>query len=101
MLKLRKFGVLKMSLFLGLYGVALGLILGVLTTLFSLIGSSLISSDIDLGTFGFMLGIGSMIVFPIFFGVSMFISGLIFTPIINLILKLIKGLNVLIEEETQ
>ena len=95
MAKITRFGILKMASFMGLYGVALGLIFGLMITLFSLIGVDTSSSG--LGSLGFLIGVGSIIIFPIFYGGFMFVTGLIFTPIMNLILKIIHGLDLDIE----
>jgi len=99
MAKIKRFGVLKMAYFMGLYGIVIGLIAGLFITLFSLIGTL---PESTLGALKFIYGVGAIIFLPIFYGVMMFLSGLIFTPIINLILKIIKGidLNIEMQEET-
>lgn len=101
MLKIRKLGVLKMALFSGLFSFFVGLISIILMWIFAtLLGDLLIaySQGSMLPSFGFT----SLIILPFGYGVFGFISGLIFTPIMNLVFKIIRGLDIVIEEpETQ
>lgn len=92
MAKIQRIGVIKMALFMGLYGAAMGLIFGLFITLFSFIGISAITSP-EFGFLGFLIGAGAIIFLPIFYGGFMFVLALIFTPIMNLILKIINGLD--------
>ena len=97
-IKLKRIGVVKTSFFMGIYGFAIGLIMGIIMTL---ITSLLIPIDtIGGGILSLFTGFMTIIILPIAFGIFGIISGFIFTPIINLILKLIKGIDLeLVEEE--
>ena len=85
MAKIKRIGVIKMASFMGLYGAFVGLIVGLIIAIMGTIISTVISS----AGFGGVFNLGSMwlavILFPLGAGISGFISGLIFTPIINLI----------------
>jgi hypothetical protein len=96
---IKRFGVIKMASFMGLYGVAMGLIFGIIFALFSLGGIAY--TEAISGIFGFMFGIWAIIFLPIFYGIMMFLVGLIFTPIINLILRIINGIDLDIEMKQQ
>src|SRR3989344_6102361 len=122
MAKIKRFGVLKTSSFMGLLGVAAGLVSVILMLLlFSFFSSLFLPVDDsnlygDLGNNDDFFGTGNAILgdltgdlqlfdfnwlyflyFPIIYGIIWFILGLIFTPITNLILKIIKGLDLDIE----
>jgi len=96
MAKIKRIGVLKMASFMGLYGVFIGLLIAILMGIFFSIISILFGSALGnssgispLFTFSWF----NLFLFPLLSGIVGFISGLIFTPIINLILKIIKGLD--------
>ncbi len=79
-LKLRRLGVLSVGLLMGvLYGL-FGLIAGLFITLISVA----VSGAFDQSGFGFLFGIGSIIILPIFYGILGFLGGLIFALIYNL-----------------
>jgi len=90
---IKRFGVLKMAGFTALYSAFIGLILGILFFLISFIPS--VSSYTSL--LGISGGALSIIILPLIYGVIGFISGLIFTPIMNLVLKITKGINLDLE----
>jgi len=94
MVVLKRVGVLKAACFLGLYGVFIGLIFG----LIGIILSNVIRSLSAFGGAGILslFGIGTwlaVLLVPLVYGVLFFLMGLIFTPLMNLILKIIKGLD--------
>jgi hypothetical protein len=97
MVKLNRIGVLKSASFLGLYGVFVGLIFGIILFIYSQILKTVFSGNsYSSSSFMNILGVGgalSIIVTPIIYGILFFLIGLIFTPIMNLILKIIKGLD--------
>lgn len=100
MAKIKRFGVIKMASFMGLYGAFIGLIMGIIFAIVSSLINALFSSatsSVGAVSFG---GVGwfSIILFPLAYGIIGFILGLILTPIMNLILKIIKGLDLEIEE---
>ena len=83
MAKITKFKVINMACFLGLFGVFTGLLYGIIGSFLTLVVPSLATFKI----WEILLGL------PIGYGIFMFILALIFTPIINLVLKIIKGLD--------
>jgi hypothetical protein len=106
MAKIKRFGVLKTSYFLGLWGITVGLISVIIFWIFFSLVSSLFApvisadgSDADISNklsffeFDYLF----FIYFPVIYGIVFFILGFVFTPIINLILKIIKGLDLDIE----
>ena len=103
MVKLKRLGVIKTASFLGLFGVLIGLIVAILMWIASLILTSLFSPAGDSG----FLSISSilsfnainLLLFPIGYGIVSFILGLILIPITNLILKIIKGIDLDLEAE--
>ena len=94
-LDLKRVGVMKMAFFMGLYGAFIGLIFGIFFSIFSVIANSLVpTGSSSIGGFG----LWSLILFPLAFGVFNFLIAFILTPIFNFILKIIKGLEVELEE---
>lgn len=91
MVKLNRIGVIKAACFSGLFGVFMGLIFGLFFVISTYMLKDLISSLG--GTLNIGLGWISLIIFPLGFGVLSFLTGLIFTPLMNLVLKIIKGLD--------
>lgn len=100
--KLKKIDVLSFAILMASVGVGIGLIAGVLFSSFSaffgLITSSMNqampseqSANVQpLFTF---FGVGAIIFLPIFYGISGFVAGVIQAFIINLALKITKGLK--------
>jgi len=90
MAKIKRIGVIKMASFMGLYGFFIGLIFALLILIFgsllSKTGAGLLLSTSSIGFTGFIL-------FPLLYGILGFVGGLILTPVMNLALKVIKGLD--------
>lgn len=87
-----------MAYFIGLCGFITGLIIAIIIAVAMTIFSSyyLALSNLEEGSsFGFSWL--SIILFPILYGIGGFLMGLIFTPIYNLILKIIHGVDLDIE----
>lgn len=93
MAKIKRFGVLKMASFMGIYGAVIGLLAGIFVALLLVVIPPEYTAFGLFGQTGFFL----VILYPIFYGVGGFVGGLILTPIINLILKIIKGIDLDIE----
>jgi len=85
---LKRFGIFKMAFFMGLYGFFIGLILGLIIAVISLFAST---STIQSGLL--VTGWLNIIVLPVFFGAFNFFVSLILTPLVNLILKILKGIE--------
>lgn len=74
----KRFGVLSVGKILGTVYALLGLVIGAFTALFSLLGAAIGAADPDasgaiLG--GVFVGVGSIILFPLFYGVLGFTGG--------------------------
>ena len=102
MAKLKRIGVLKTAYFMGLSGIIIGFIFALLLGIFysiifsysytEVLESGLLSEE-DL-TFNWL----NLLWYPLIYGIMMFLSGLIFTPITNLILKIIGGIDLDLEK---
>lgn len=100
--KLRKIGILKMAYFAGIYGALIGILAAIITLIWTLILSAvsipgLAGQTLTLPALGYI----SLILFPIGYGILGFIGALILTPIMNLILKIIKGLEFDLDEQDE
>lgn len=71
----------------------MGLILGIIVSLISLIGGAFVEEAIG----SIIFGIGAIIYFPIMYGIMGFISGVIMAFLYNLIAGWIGGIEVEIE----
>jgi hypothetical protein len=104
MAKIKRFGVIKTACFMGLYGVFMGLIFGIILLIYTQVLKTVLdTTGSDLGMIS-LLGIGGwlgLILFPLIYGILFFLIGLVFTPLMNLILKMINGLDWDIEMEQQ
>jgi len=94
MANLKKIGVLRTASFMGLYGVFTGIILDIVSLLFSLlmpmIFPTLTDSFSSYGALGFLI-------YPLAIGLISFVSGLIFIPLVNLVLKITGGVGLKIQ----
>lgn len=99
MLKIRKLGVLKMACFLGLFSFFVGIILSILIWILAGFLSTLLmeipGASINIMT---IFDFTNLVVFAFVNGVVGFVLGLILTPIMNLVFKIIGGLDIIIEE---
>lgn len=96
-LKLNKVGVLKFGLFSAIYSFVSGLLTGILLQVFSSNIDSLINFIVSTPTtlnFGWI----SILVLPLLYAIFGFVGGMIVALIFNLILKIIKGFDVDLEE---
>ncbi len=99
----KKFGVLSAGKVLGALYALLGLIIGAFTALFSLLGAAIGAAGAEstegagaaLG--GVFIGVGSIIFFPLFYGILGFIGGLLSAFLYNLIAGLIGGVKIELE----
>lgn len=83
MYKINKFRVINMSCVLGLFGVFTGLLFGIITA-----GLSFVIPYLE--TFKLWQ---ILVGFPVGYGILYFILGLIFIPLLNLSLKIVRGLH--------
>ena len=97
---IKRVGVLKTASFTGLYMFFIGFIFSLIMWLVGKLISSLLSSltgslggTVVTTSFSFVW----ILILPFFYGVIGFISSLIFIPIMNLVLKMTKGINLDLE----
>jgi hypothetical protein len=99
---IRRIGVLSLAKIHGVLGVGIGLLVGLMFALFSLLGGgAMMASGAEGGGAGagmmMGMGLGAVIIFPIFYGIACFIGGLIGAWLFNLAAGFVGGL----ELETQ
>ena len=104
--RLSRIGVLSFAMFQGIVGALLGLLIGVLyglvIILISTVGGAAASSDPEIGTggaagiagMGIIGGLAVMIMAPLFYGIAMFIGGLIMGLFMNLALRMSGGVEI-------
>jgi hypothetical protein len=92
MVVLKRVGVLKAACFMGLYGLFMGIIFDLFLMIYMFILSSILPTG-SLGLMGLGTGLLSFILIPLIYGVLSFLLGFIFTPLMNLVLRIIKGLD--------
>lgn len=87
-----------MACFMGLLGLFIGLIVGIIAFIASMFGGG----DVMTSFLSISGGILYLLIVPLVYGVLSFLSGFISTPLMNLTLKITKGIDLDIEmqEET-
>jgi len=93
----RRLGVLSVAKIYGAMGLLLGLFIGVcFAAMGALLGSRMSGDSSGLGALGFGagMGLGAIIIMPLFYGVFMFISGLIGGAFYNLIAGMVGGIEI-------
>jgi hypothetical protein len=75
----------------GLYGL-LGLIIGTIFSLISLVGATVAGSNE--GMLAAIFGVGAIIIFPLFYGVLGFIGGVISAALYNLMAGMFGGIEI-------
>jgi hypothetical protein len=106
--RITKIGILSMAKVTGLTGALIGLIIGVIyglvIILASVIGGAAASADPEVGTAGWgMAGMGVlggvmvMVMVPVFYGGMLFVMGLIYGLVINVVLSWTGGFEVQIQ----
>lgn len=97
MVKLNRIGVLKAACFLGIFGVFMGLIFGIIMFIVMSVANTISSSLGGTGGIGSILLLNAwyvyILIIPLTFGIINFLCGLIFTPLMNLTLRIIKGID--------
>ena len=88
---IKRVSVMKMASFMALYGFFIGLIFAIISLLFSAVFSGIFPSGLS------FLGGAIFLIAPVIYAILGFIGGIILTPIINLTLKITKGINLDIE----
>ncbi|MBI3623476.1 hypothetical protein HY212_05360 [Candidatus Pacearchaeota archaeon] len=93
MARIKRFDVLRMASFMGIYGLFIGLIAALLMGMIISALMTYVSGGLGGTSSSSSFNWLNLVLFPIIYGVIGFISGLILTPIINLILKIIGGIG--------
>ncbi len=94
-MKLKKIGVLSLGINMGAVGALFGAIAGAFIALASLLGAG--ASGQGSGLLGGAMGLLAIVIFPIIYGIGLFIGGLISALIYNLVFKWTGGLDVDLE----
>lgn len=96
MARIKKFKTLNMACFMGLTGVFMGFIFAVLMFLLVLILPLFLS---NFGTVFNMISpsLSNLLWYPLLYGTISFLGGLIFTPLTNLILRIVGGIKLDLE----
>ena len=89
---IKKVGVLSSGKIVGILYALMGLVIGAIITLVSLVGLAV--SPGGAGMFGALFGIGSIILLPLFYGGMGFVSGILMALFYNLISNWIGGLEI-------
>jgi hypothetical protein len=87
---LKRIGPLSAAKLSGILYALMGLIIGALFSIASLLGSAF--DSVGIGG-GFLFGIGAIIILPIFYGLLGLISGLIGAALFNLVAGIVGGLE--------
>lgn len=89
----RRVSPLSLAKVAGVLYAILGLVIGGIFSLISLVASSMIQ-DQDAGPLGAIFGVGAIIILPIFYGVLGFIMSLIMAALYNLVAGMVGGIEV-------
>jgi hypothetical protein len=99
---LHRIGVLSCAKVLGALYTGVGLILGFFFSLFGMLQSMFLGGT-DLGegaaAFGFLFGIGAIVILPIVYGVMGFISGALGAFIYNLVSGVVGGMELVLRDK--
>jgi hypothetical protein len=94
---IRRLGVLSVAKLQGTLYALLGLLVGAVFALFSLFGAALgssMGSDHQGSIFGAALGVGAIVIFPVFYGLLGFVVGLVVAALYNLVAGLTGGVEI-------
>lgn len=91
----KRVGVLSCGKIMGCIYAVLGLIGGGFVSMFSLVGG--LAGGSDVGAAAMLFGVGSIIFFPILYGVIGFIGGIISSALYNLLASSIGGIEIELE----
>ena len=91
---LNRIGVLSTGKILGILYAGLGLLIGGLFSLFSLLGAAVgASQDAGGAFFAMVFGIGAVVILPIFYGVLGLIGGILTAALYNLAASVVGGIE--------
>ena len=91
-----RLGPLSLAKFLGCLYACIGLIIGLILAVFALFGSAIGAASSGSGTplLGAFLGVGAVILLPIFYGMLVVIGGLIVAVLFNFVAGMTGGLEI-------
>lgn len=102
----RRVGILSLGKVLGAVYALLGLVIGAIYALFALLfavigiaGAQQSSDAFAGGALGVVFGIGSIIFFPIIYGIFGFLGGLLTGFVYNLVTRFVGGLEIDVEQK--
>ena len=97
-MQLKRIGPLSAGKVMGILYAAMGLLMGLLTTVMSLFTTSLMGDTLgDYPLVSLIFGVGSVIVMPIFYGVMGFVMGLVGAFLYNVVAGAVGGIELHIE----
>ena len=79
---------------MGALNALFGLIIGAFVSLFAVLGAALTQSAGGSGGLKMLFGVGSIILFPILYGVIGFITGLIGGALYNVLARIVGGIEI-------
>jgi hypothetical protein len=93
-MELKRIGPLSAGKVLGIMSFVMGLVIGLITVVFSLATSAYFGDVFgDSSTLSMMFGFGSLLIMPFIYGVLGFIQGLIGAWLYNLIARILGGIH--------
>ena len=97
----KSIGLFSLAKIMGIIYAFFGFIVGLFFSFFTLMGAVLgsVFSDSPEPLVGLIFGVGSVIFFPVLYGVLGFIGGIISAGIYNLVAKWVGGLEIELEEK--
>jgi len=95
MTRIRRFSVLSVGKMMGMVYALIGLLAGAVLALLSLVGAGIGAAVQDSGTpfLGALVGVGAIIILPIFYGIIGFLGGLLSSAIYNLVAGMTGGVE--------
>ena len=98
---LRRIDPLSAGKFLGVLYALLGLLMGALFTLASLLGAVAAAQRGGNGAAGMLLGVGAIVILPVLYGFAGFVGGLIGALLYNVVASLVGGIEIDLERSGQ
>jgi len=96
---LKRIGVLSCGKMMGVLYALLGLIIGAVFSLLSFVGAMAgVASGEKEAVFGLLLGVGAILILPIFYGVIGFLGGLLTSFLYNIVAGIVGGVELHLEQ---
>ena len=96
---IRKIGVFSAGKISGSVYALMGLLVGILFSLFALLGAAagFASDQGESAVLGLFFGVGAVVILPVFYGAMGFICGLVGAALYNLVARMVGGLEIELE----